>query len=97
MRKDTYIQEAYDALIRELKGEIERQCRQNDADMDANTWREKVLLDFIYDKMGKAHLLAAAARVDAHEKERRKDPSYDYGMVEMINDEYPDTKKGSAA
>lgn len=92
--KDTFIQEAYDALVRELKGEIAKQCRRNDADMDANTNRETVLLDFIHQRMGKAGVLAAAALVDAHEKQRRRDPSYEYGMVEMVDCTYSDTAAG---
>ena len=95
--EDTFIQEAYDALVRELKREIAKQCRRNDADMDANTQRETVLLDFIHKRMGKAGVLAAAALVDAHEKRQRSDPDYKYGMVEMVDESYPDTPTGEQA
>ena len=92
--KDTYMQEAYDALVENLKREISKQRRQNDIDMDANTNRETVLLDFIHQRMGKAGVLAAAALVDAHEQQRRNDPSYNYGMVAMVDARYPDNPKG---
>ena len=88
------MQEAYDALVRELKAEISRLCKRSDAEMDANTSRENVLLDFIHQRMGKAGALAAAALVDAHERQRRGDPRYEYGMVEMVDCTYPDKPTG---
>lgn len=84
----TYMQEAYDALIKSLKEDVKRAHAENDAYMHANTLREKVLMDFIYKNMGKTGSLKAAALVDAHEKKERGDPTYDYGYVECVECDY---------
>lgn len=83
-----YMQEAYNALVRDLKSEISKQCRQNDADMDANTNRETVLFDFIHQSLGMAGVLTAAALVDAHERKQAGDPHYKYGMADVVNERY---------
>ena len=67
----THMQEAYDTLIDSLKAKVKEAYAQNDADMHANTLREKILLDFIYAHMGKGGALKVAAQVDAHEAKEK--------------------------
>jgi len=88
----THMQEAYDALVEKLKNSIKKAHAQNNADTHSNTLREQVLMKFIYTHLGKGGALAAASLVDAHEALEKGDPKYDYGYVECVQCDYPDTK-----
>lgn len=87
----THMQEAYDALIDKLKEQVREAYAENNADSHGNTLREKILMDFIYKQGGKSHALAAAALVDAHEAKVKGNPKYDYGYVECVQMDYPNT------
>ena len=80
-----HMQEAYEALITDLKAELKKAYSEADHEMNRNTYREKILINFIVIHCGKELAMEAGRLVDQHEAASGHP---NYGLEELIDCDY---------